>query len=646
MIPFRKNGITLSILLLLAAQVLQAQVRLPKVISSNMVLQRDKPVQLWGWAGKGATVTIAFNGQQVQAKTDSKGRWSTALKPMVFGGPYDMTISDKGSTIKLENILIGDVWVCSGQSNMEMPIQGWGGDSTRHAGKAIREANHPNVRLFTVERTTSFTPAEDVTGGPWQICSPATVASFSATAYYFGRKLNHDLNIPIGLIHTSWGGTNIQAWTSWDEMSKEEPYKSTSLKDMPAKQKNWEKNYQAYNAAVANEPGAKEKWFDPATNLSAWKKTPLPQMYEQSAIGNADGIVWYRKDIEVTTAGAGQPATLSLGAIDDNDETYINGTLVGKTNSYNTKRLYAVPAGVLKAGKNTIVVRVNDTGGGGGFYSTPKELFLTTAGESIPLAGEWLYRPGVITTQFSLQDMGPNSFPSQLYNAMIAPIIHFAIKGAIWYQGESNAHEPAKYGTMFPTMIRDWRSKWGYEFPFLWVQLANYMAAPQQPTESNWAMLRESQHNTLSLPQTGEALAIDIGEAKDIHPKNKQEVGRRLALAAFHVTYAKDSTWSGPVFSSIAINGGKAVLSFSNTGSGLMAKGDAYGYLKGFAIAGADGQYHWAKAWIENNKVVVFNESISNPVSVRYAWADNPEDANLYNKEGLPACPFRTDKGK
>ncbi len=322
---------------------------------------------------------------------------------MAFGGPYEMTISDKTSNIKLENILIGDVWVCSGQSNMEMPIQGWGGDSTLHAGKTIREANHPNIRLFTVEHTTSFTPLDDVKGGPWQVCSPATVGTFSATAYYFGKKLNHDLNIPIGLIHTSWGGTNIQAWTSWDEMSKEEPYKSTSLKDMPAKQKDREKNYQAYSAAVANEPGNKEKWFEPATNLSAWKKTPLPQMYEQSAIGNADGIVRYRKDIEAATAAANQPATLSLGAIDDNDETYINGTLVGKTNSYNTKRIYTVPAGVLKAGKNTIVVRVNDTGGGGGFYSDAKELFLSTPAGRMPLAGEWLYRPGVITTQFNLR---------------------------------------------------------------------------------------------------------------------------------------------------------------------------------------------------------------------------------------------------
>jgi len=645
MINFRKSVITLGILMLVV-QVLQAQVRLPKVISSNMVLQRDKPVQIWGWAGKSSTVTIAFNGQQVQAKADSKGNWKATLKPMAFGGPYEMTVSDKTSNIKLENILIGDVWVCSGQSNMEMPIQGWGGDSTLHAGRTIREANHPNIRLFTVEHTTSFTPLDDVKGGPWQVCSPATVGTFSATAYYFGKKLNHDLNIPIGLIHTSWGGTNIQAWTSWDEMSKEEPYKSTSLKDMPARQKDREKNYQAYNTAVANEPGNKEKWFEPTTNLSAWKKTPLPQMYEQSAVGNADGIVWYRKDIEVAAAAANQTATLSLGAIDDNDETYINGTLVGKTNSYNTKRIYTVPAGVLKAGKNTLVVRVNDTGGGGGFYSDAKELFLDTPAGRMPLAGEWLYRLGVITTQFNLQDVGPNSFPSQLYNAMVAPFTSFAMKGVIWYQGEANANEPVKYRAMFPAMIRNWRAKWGYEFPFLWVQLANFMEAPVQPTESNWAMLREAQHSTLSLPQTGEALAIDIGEAKDIHPKNKEEVGRRLALAALHVTYGKDGVYSGPVYSSITVNGNKAVLSFDNTGSGLVAKGDAYGYLKGFAIAGADGEYHWAKAWIENNKVVVFNESVANPVSVRYAWADNPQDANLYNREGLPASPFRTDKDK
>lgn len=634
-------GVALAFLL--SVQPGYAQLRLPQVIGDNMVLQRDRAVEIWGWTTKGATVTIVFNGQEASVKADGQGRWRTTLKPMTFGGPFDMTVHDTRSVITVRNILIGDVWVCSGQSNMEMPIQGWGGDSTLAAGKAIKAANHPNIRLFTVERATSFTPVNDVTG-IWHACSPATAGSFSATAYYFGRELNRDLNIPIGLIHTSWGGTNVQAWTSWDEMSKEEPYKSTSLKDMPKKQEASEKNRRAYNAALLSDPGVTEKWYAVNTDLKSWKPTPLPQYYEQSAIGNADGIVWYRKDIDISAAAAARPSTLSLGAIDDNDETYINGTLVGKTNAYNTKRVYEIPAGVLKAGKNTLVVRVTDTGGGGGFYSDAAELYLSTATGRIVLAGDWLYKPAVLTTQFDLQDMGPNSFPSQLFNAMVSPLIPFTITGAIWYQGESNANEAEKYRTMFPAMIQDWRAHWGYDFPFLWVQLANFMDAPTQPSPSSWAMLREAQHGALALPNTGEAVAIDIGEAKDIHPKNKQEVGHRLALSAKHVVYKKEGVYSGPVYSSIAITGDKAIISFTQTGGGLTAKGDAHGELKGFAIAGADGRYVWAKARIEDNRVVVYSDAVKSPVSVRYAWADNPEGANLYNREGLPASPFRTDK--
>lgn len=644
MISFRKNGFAFSMLLMLAGYMLPAQVRLPKVLGDNMVLQRDKPVQLWGWAARGAAVTVKFNGQEGKATADGKGRWKLALKPMSFGGPYDMTIADKAGQVTLRNILIGDVWVCSGQSNMEMPIQGWGGDSTRNAGREIKAANYPNIRLFTVERATSFMPEDDVKSGSWQLCSPATVASFSAVAYYFGRKLTTDLNIPIGLVHTSWGGTNVQAWTSWDEMGKEDPYKSMSLKDMPAKQKNWAKNREAYTAALANDPGVKGTWYAVGTDISTWKKTPLPQMFEQSAIGNADGIVWYRKDFEVDGNAAAKEATLSLGAIDDNEETYLNGTLIGKTNSYNTKRVYTIPAGVLQAGKNTLVVRVTDTGGGGGFYGEAKELYVATNGGRVALAGDWLYKPAVVTTQFNIEDMGPNSFPSQLYNAMVAPLIMFPIKGVIWYQGEANTYEALKYRAMFPAMIRDWRAKWGYEFPFFWVQLANFLPAAEQPVESNWAMLREAQHMALGLPQTGEALAIDIGEAKDIHPKNKQDVGYRLALAALKVAYGKDIVYSGPVFSNLTVNGDKAVLSFTQTGGGLVARGDRYGYLRGFAVAGADGKFVWAKAWIENNRVIVSSDAVKNPVSVRYAWADNPDDANLYNAEGLPASPFRTDK--
>jgi sialate O-acetylesterase len=626
----------------MASQQLGAQIKLPRIFTDNMVVQRDKPLKVWGWTSKGGVVTVSFNGQESSAKADRTGYWEATLKPMTFGGPYEMTVKDKAGSKVLRNVLIGDVWFCSGQSNMEMPIQGWNKDSIMNAGKEIKAANYPQIRLFTIEKATSFTPADDVKG-QWEVCSPATVGAFSATAYFFGRKLNTELNIPIGLINSTWGGTNIQAWTSWDEMSKDEKYKQIDMKAFAIKQKNWTQNLERYKAAVANDPGLKERWYAVDFNTSSWKEISMPKSYEQSEIGSADGIVWYKKEFELDAAQIKEPATLNLGAIDDWDETYINGLLVGKTNVYSERRSYKIEPGVLKAGKNVLVVKVNDTGGNGGFTGNAEDVNLDFDIVQLSLAGKWTYKPAVITTQFDVNDPGPNGFPSQLYNAMVAPVIKFPIKGAIWYQGEANAHEAYAYRSMFPAMIRDWRAKWHDEFPFIWVQLASFMQPVATPSESGWAALREAQHMTLALPKTGEAIAIDIGEANDIHPKNKQDVGYRLALAALKVAYDKNVTYSGPVYQSMEVKGNKIILSFANVENGLTAKNDRYGYLKGFAIAGADQKFVWAKATIEGDKVIVTSDAVVQPVAVRYAWGNNPDDANLYNVGGLPASPFRTD---
>lgn len=626
--------------------VVEAQVKLPRIFSDNMVVQRDKPLKVWGWASKGSVVTVSFNGQEVKGKTDGKGHWEVLLKPMVYGGPFELMVRDSKGSIALKNILIGDVWFCSGQSNMEMPIQGWNKDSIANAGKEIRSANYPQIRLFTVEKAMSFKPAEDFTNGKWEVCSPSTVGPFSATAYFFGRKLNTELNIPIGLINSTWGGTNIQAWTSWDEMVKQEKYKGLAPSAFESMQKNWSKNLAAFNTAVADDAGVRDKWFAPEYNASSWKQVNMPLPFEQSEIGNADGVVWYRREFTLTEEQAIVQATLSLGAIDDWDETYLNGTLVGKTNIHSEKRWYELPQGVTKPGKNVIVVKVRDTGGYGGFTGTAKELFLLVGRTTIPLAGAWQYKESATTKQFNVPETGPNAFPSQLYNAMVAPAIPFVIKGAIWYQGESNAGEAYAYRSMFPTMIKNWRTKWNDEFPFLWAQLASFMEPVEVPSPSEWAELREAQHMTLSLPKTGEAVLIDIGEAKDIHPKNKQDVGYRLALSALKTVYDKDIVYSGPTYKGMEVKGNCIELTFDNTGSGLIARGDRYGYLRGFSIAGADQKFVWAKAHLDGNKVVVSADGISNPVAVRYAWADNPNDANLFNKEGLPASPFRTDTWK
>lgn len=636
----------LLLIVFIAPSALLAKVRLPKIFTDNMVLQRDQPVKVWGWADKGEGVSVTFNGQEVKTKADARGQWQVMLQPMVYGGPYEMTVRDKTGNHVLRNVLIGDVWICSGQSNMEMPVCGWSGDSIRDARKEIKAARYPNIRLFTVEKAMSYTPLDDLSGGSWQECTPGNMAAFSAVAYFFGKKLNEELAVPVGLINTSWGGTNIQTWTSWGTMTQQDAYKNINLKDLSTLRETWQKNRERYNTALANDPGVKEKWYDPATATSGWKKITMPDVIENTELGNADGIVWFRKDIELGSTLAGKPATINFGAIDDNDETYINGTLVGKTNNYAANRNYAIGAGVLKAGKNSIVVKITDTGGSGGFSGTAKDLYLTIGSEQISLAGEWMFKGAVVSTQYEVRDTGPNAFPSQLYNAMVAPLIPYAIKGATWYQGESNADEPDVYRTLFPAMINDWRNKWHNDFPFMWVQLANFMQPVANPARSNWAALREAQHQTLAVSHTGEAVAIDIGEANDIHPKNKQDVGYRLALAALKVAYGKDMVYSGPVFQAMKVNGNAVSLEFTNEGSGLAANGDKYGYLRGFAIAGSDQRFVWAKAYIEGDKVIVFSDQVKDPVAVRYAWGNNPDDANLYNKEGLPASPFRTDTWK
>ena len=630
----------IGLLLLCCVIETNAAVTLPKIFTSNMVLQREKEIKVWGWADKGETITVNFNGQSVKTKADKNGNWTLTLKPMTHGGPFQMKISGKKNAIDLANILIGDVYICSGQSNMEWVI-----NNTNNAEKEIAESKYPHIRLFTVTKAMAYQPQKDIEGGQWLECNPQTVGDFSAVAYFFGRKLNKDLNIPIGLINSSWGGTNIQTWISWDIMSKKPGYEKVNYQELEKEMADRKVKLEKFRESLKNDKGMSEKWFDPAMVVEGWKKIQMPKIWESTEIGNADGIIWFKKEFNLPASAEGKKAILNIGPIDDADETWLNGKLIGSTNQYNKDRVYTIEAGLLKQGRNTIIIKVTDTGGGGGLYGAEEQLYLDSDGTKISLAGDWSYKTSAVTTEFGIRDTGPNSFPSQLYNAMIAPIIQYPIKGGIWYQGEANTWEAYNYRTLFADMIKDWRSKWGYEFPFFWVQLANFMKADATPTSSDWAELREAQSMTLNLPQTGQAVIIDIGEADDIHPRNKQDVGLRLALAAEKVAYGKDIVYSGPVLESMKKENGKIILSFTDTGNGLMAK-DKYGYLRGFTIAGADQKFVWAKAMIEGKKVIVFSETIADPVAVRYAWGNNPDDANFYNKEGLPASPFRTDNWK
>jgi len=417
---------------------------------------------------------------------------------------------------------------------------------------------------------------------------------------------------------------------NWDKLKAE----------AEVKVKIWNENIEKNDAGIVN------KWFEPSVDDRQWKLMKLPQLWESAGLPDFDGVVWFRKEIVLNEAEAKAGITLNLAMIDDNDITFVNGKQVGATNNYSTKRIYKVEPSVLKTGKNVIAVKVIDTGGGGGIYGEPQDLSYTSSLGTSSLAGDWKYNVGVNAGSRPDVSTGPNSFPTLLFNGMIYPMLPIAVRGAIWYQGESNASRAYQYQTVFPALINDWRKQFANPaMPFYFVQLANFMEVNAQPVESEWAELREAQAKTLALPNTGMAVTIDIGDAKDIHPKNKQDVGYRLSLPALKNVYNKNIEYSGPLYKSQKIEGNKIRLSFDHVGKGLVTK-DKYGYLKGFAISGSDKKFVWAKAYLEGNEVVVYANGVSQPVAVRYAWANNPDDASLYNEEGLPASPFRTDNWK
>ncbi len=617
------------------------------LFSDHAVLQRGVPVPVWGWTEPGKAVKVALAGKTAEATADAGGRWEAKLATLEAGGPFDLEVSGP-QAVTVKDVLVGDVWICSGQSNMQWPVT-----LTDNAQAEIAGADFPKMRLFTVPNVPSFVPVTHVQSA-WTTCSPQTVGGFSAVGFYFGRHLHRELGVPVGLINTSWGGTIAEAWTSAEALAAMPDF-AKNLEEVAERraklgqQQDLDQEMAAWWAK--NDAGSKDGtgWADPAFDAAAWKTMDLPRNWEQAGLPDFDGIVWFRKEVDLPAAWAGREATLSLGPVDDRDTTWVNGTRVGGLDEWNRPRDYKVPAGTLKAGKNIIAVRVLDTGGGGGVHGQPGQMRLTASGagapEPVSLAGPWAFRDsaplGQCTPAPQRLDGNPNVV-TVLYNGMIAPLLPFAIRGAIWYQGESNAGRPEQYRTLLPTMIKDWRARFGVgDFPFLVVSLANFMNRDAQPTDGGWALLREAQSLTArNDPKVGLAVTIDIGDDADIHPRNKQDVGKRLALQALAIGYGKDLVPSGPVYKSMTVKDGKARLRFDHVGSGLVAKGG--GRLTGFAIAGEDMKFVWAEAAIEGNEVVVSSTDVPKPAAVRYAWANNPA-CNLCNKEGLPADPFRTD---
>jgi sialate O-acetylesterase len=622
-----------------------ANVTMPGIFGSNMVLQRNQPIPVWGWAKPNETIVVTLNKQKKTVKADQNGDWMVKLSPESAGGPFSLTIKGN-NTIAFSNVLIGEVWVCSGQSNME-----WSLSVANNAEQEIAAANYPQIRHFTVAKAVSSVPLKDVRGGSWEIAEPANAGRFSAVAYFFARKLYQELKVPIGLVNTSWGGTHVETWTSREAFQGSEEFKSmiasVPLVNMDSLEKVQSANHKKALEQWKTEllpPNLLSSWNQLAFDDSQWKKLKAPGLWESQGLNGLDGVFLFRKSFNVEADKAGLSAVLELAKIDDNDVTYVNGVKVGATDGYNTTRKYIIPAGILKAGKNVIAVRVVDTGGGGGFHGDAP-MSISAGSQAQSLTGEWAYKIESINTSSSAYDFNPNQYPSLLYNAMLYPIIPFAIQGAIWYQGESNAGRAWQYRKAFPLMITDWRKQWKQgDFPFYFVQLASFDAGGSKDKNAGyqWAELREAQTLTLSLPNTGMAVTSDVGEANDIHPRNKQDVGLRLALAALSKTYKKNVVGNGPMYQAMKTEGNQAIISFSNIGTGLMTK-DKYGYLRGFEIAGADQQYHYAKAYIKGNQVVVYSDDVQAPVAVRFGWYDEISDNNLFNKEGLPAVPFRTD---
>jgi sialate O-acetylesterase len=618
-----------------------AQIKLPRLISDGMILQRDSKVKIWGWAAANEKIELEFKQKKYKTTATSEGKWIIILPAQKAGGPYEMTL--KGTnTIVLKDILFGDVWLCSGQSNMELPL-------ARLKDKykdVIANANNTAIRQFLVPDQYYFAaPKEDFTSGEWISSSPENVLQFSGVAYFFALEIYEKYKIPVGLINSALGGSPAEAWISEDGIRKFPEYHQEYLKfkdgtlEVQIDQNDKRISNEWYRTVDQNDYGLQSNWKAADLPDADWKKMQVPGYWADGELGFTNGSVWFRREFTLTEVPSGT-ARLTLGRIVDADSVFVNGQFVGTTSYQYPPRIYSFDAGILKKGKNQITVRIISNAGKGGFVED-KPYELLAGSEVIDLKGEWKYRLGT-----KMSPLPPQTFvrwkPVGLFNAMIAPLQNYPVKGVLWYQGESSTAKPFEYKTLLTTLIEDWRSLLKQpDLPFMIVQLANFMEVADLPQESNWAEVRQQQKDLLEIPFTGLAVTIDLGEWNDIHPLNKQDVGLRLALQARQKVYGeKKLVASGPLFSSMEKRENKLILKFTNVGSGLVSKNSDI--LQGFAISGADGKFVWANAAIEGDTVVVWHDTVKDPSEVRYAWANNPEGASLYNKENLPASPFKS----
>ena len=609
-------------LLMCISQPLNAKIRLPKLISDCLVLQRDVPLKIWGWADVGEKVTIRLDGNYYETEADLNGDWLVTLPPHKAGGPFLLEVNE----IAIRDVLIGDVWLCSGQSNQETPIH-----RLTEMFPEINVSNNHMIRHYKVPTQDSkeYLQEEIAGNAQWHSGVASEVMNWTALAYFYAVEAYEKTGVPQGMLVSSLGGSAIESWIGQEH-----------LKEFPQLLLDKE----ALNGfEQAKKDKGEGKWNQWDWDDSDWKTMQMPGTWRENGL-NVRGTVWMRKDFEIPESMEGRHAKLSMGTLVHNDAVFVNGVYVGSTGYEYPPRRYQIPAGVLRKGKNTIAVRLNAPAGNGEFIKDKPYKIIGDAAE-IDLKGSWKYKVGLDmneVTPYAERLKNRNNVGSGLYNGMIYPIRNYQVRGTIWYQGESNAGNTSRYAELVSSLITNWRELWNMpEMPFLLMQLPNFMQKHDKPTDSGWARIREAQLQAFkTIPNTALAVTYDVGEWNDIHPLNKKDMAKRLFLGARKVVYGEKLVYSGPVYKDMKVEGNKIIITFTETGRGLMAKG---GILKHFAIAGEDRQFVWADAVIRGNKVIVSSKDVKQPVAVRYAWSDNPEDANLCNKEGLLASPFRTD---
>jgi sialate O-acetylesterase len=639
------NVFRFIVLLLLLCHDLVAQIRLPQLIGDHMVLQRDKPVFLWGWASPKEKVTVLFKTKVYRAVTGADGKWTVQLPAQKAGTGYDMVLKGK-NVLTIKDIAFGDVWLCSGQSNMVINME----RVKERFPDDIASANYPDIRNFFIPTLAVLDgPNEDLPKSDWKIANQENILGIGAVAYFFARDLYEQYHVPIGIINSAVGGTPIEAWISESGFHHFTDIQKTIAANKDSSYVN------SFNRKFANrlqkpvEPvdrGKVEHWEDTDYESVGWRNFTIPGYWEDQGLKDLDGVVWFRREIEIPESWVGKPVRLFMGRIVDADQVYVNGKNIGGITYQYPPRRYVIPAEVLKAGKNLFVIRVTNHTGKGGFVPD-KPYFMTVDDEQIDLTGTWQYKVGQVFDPLPLSNDTPlkaQNQPTALYNAMVAPILGFKLKGFVWYQGESNVGNAETYKQHMPALINDWRQLWKDEnLPFLVVQLPNFEDVRYTPVESNLAILREGQNRALTLKNTAVTVTLDVGEWNDIHPLNKKVIGKRLALAARSIAYHDQNViYSGPRLKSQHISGEKIVLRFEDVADGIRSTdGEA---LRWFAVADYDKHFAWAKAKISGkDEIELTSEAVKNPKYVRYAWQDNPERINFYNSEGLPASPFRTD---